>query len=318
MIQNFLLGLSGDDFVLINKSSEKSRKLFTLIGLLVILIIIISFFGWLNLFLQLFPLFFAILLSIFFTWMTSNIYLLILYTLSKNLLPNTIEKNNSAFSIAARYFFLLVIGTIISSSLGLLIFSTKINNLKSEYRIYKIQEYKNSLSSYYNDEIVDIQDDIYKYKNDPFFNNLDKVLFLEKKLEKKIADLKKTEKKIESIVAKSNFTIYSIIVLHKRVPEYWLFYILFIIIFTFPAFVKYFIKKENEYYQLKKYTEMKVIEDEYESFKSTYTLLLSKLSDSKVEWREIYQDPPYNTKRKQESKQDLLDQDLLLKELYHG
>jgi hypothetical protein len=318
MVRKILLSLSGDDVILITQSSKKNRNLFSFIGLLVFIIIIISFGAYLNLFLRLLPVLMALGISIFFTWMISNMYLLILHTLSKNLLPQGNSEGIPFFSTMARYGFLCVIGTIVSSSIGLMVFNSEVETYTKEYRIQKFEESKNKFSISLKKEIVDIEHKILKYKNDPLFMDTEKAVFLEKELAKKYVDLNLLEKTLDHVFSKSDFTIASIIILHKRVPEYWLLYVLFLIFIISPAIIKYFIRNENEYYQLRKFTEMQIIEDDYNYFKKTYSYLFQNLYKTSIEWREIYIDPPYNTKKKPKEKPYLSDQEILLKELYHG
>ncbi len=318
MTRKILLSLSGDDVILITQSSKKIRKLFSFIGLLVLIIIIISFGAYLNLFLRLFPVLVALGISFFSTWMISNMYLLILHTLSKNLLPLDNSEGIPFFSTMARYGFLCVIGTIVSSSIGLVVFNSEVETYTKEYRIQRLEESKNKFSISLKKEIVDIEHSILKHKNDPLFMDTEKAVFLEKELAKKHMDLNLLEKKLDHVFSKSDFTVASIIILHKRVPEYWALYAVFLIFIISPAVIKYFIRNDNEYYQLRKFTEMQIIEDEYNYFKKTYSYLFQSLYKTNIEWREIYKDPPYNTKEKPKNKPHLSDQDILLKELYHG
>ena len=123
---------------------------------------------------------------------------------------------------------------------------------------------------------------------------------------------------MRNLVNRSPFYLHSIILLYVNFQGHWLFTIPFIVIFISPAILKQYLPKSSEYYRLKREIETRIIDYEYTAFKVKYSNLISAFSENTLEWRETYEDPPYNTIKKSEVKPYLLGQDILLSELYNG
>lgn len=116
-MREYFWKLSGADYIVINQCETLIQKRFFNVGLLVFLNGIVCFFSGLYAFSCFSNIILSILISLFFTWMVSNIYVVLLTTLTKNLLPHKKEKIALLISTSIRVVFLVFIGIIISKPL---------------------------------------------------------------------------------------------------------------------------------------------------------------------------------------------------------
>ncbi|MBN8676643.1 MAG: hypothetical protein J0M29_00370 [Chitinophagales bacterium] len=313
MIQGFFISLSGDDYTIIRKLSKRTQIRFLLIGILVSAITLTSLFSWFVMLSNLIELsFFVFLLALFISWMITNIYLLTLYTLSKRVLPCKGKGGSSVASTVGKYLFLAMLGLIVATSFSVLIFQKDIDVHLEQYRTQKIRDYQqlsNQISQSDSILVSQLVLNSHDITTKTFFQD-----YLASQRKKKI----ESEGRMRSLVRQSPFYIQSIVILYTKYPKHWPFTILFVLVFISPAILKHYLAETNEYYTVKREIEMNIVEDEYKSFKDTYQKLFSGQKDRVIVWREIYEDPPYNTRRKKEYRPHLSDQDILLKELYHG
>lgn len=129
-IRNRLCKLSGEDYSIISKCSNKIQVFFSLIGLLVLVILLCSFMSALYFTEHLFHSVIAdIGVGIIWGYIVTNMYVLFLYTISPTLLPTKIRKkqevktNQFEFSISMglRIFIVVLLAVIIAQPLNVLI-----------------------------------------------------------------------------------------------------------------------------------------------------------------------------------------------------
>ncbi|MBS0646258.1 MAG: DUF4407 domain-containing protein [Verrucomicrobia bacterium] len=196
--------------------------------------------------------------------------------------------------------------------------------------------------------------------DDAFVSEIDSIQFTDKRLqsdfERYRASLKKTiEAKIENyarlneLLEKSNFYVKKIQILISENPVSWIITIIVCGIFLLPIYWKFSIRNHGGFYEKKKHIENKIVHDDYNDFKSTYSKifetklreynrqtwvtamhLLNKIekinlekfsdmsqqlkkeiTDEHVSKYEYWADPPFRTKRKQSSKQLLSEKDFI-------
>jgi hypothetical protein len=200
--------------------------------------------------------------------------------------------------------------------------------------------------------------------DDIFIASIDNVQFTDKLLQSDFenykASLKNTiEAKIKNysrlneLLGKSNFYVKTIQILLSENPASWIITIVICGIFLLPIYWKFSIRNHGGFYEKKKHIENKIVHDDYNDFKKTYSLifenklrqynrqtwvttihLLHKLEkfnpekfseltqkikaeivDEPVSKYEYWADPPFRTKRKQSDKH-LSSEEELLKTIY--
>jgi hypothetical protein len=138
-LKDFFHILSGDDRSIIRQCSKKVQNRFALIGALVACIVVVSFVSITGAFIHFFDfILFDIAVGAFFALMMANIYILLLYTLSKNMLPHISSKGARWISLSLRIVFIAVFAMIVSKPFELLLFSPV---LDKDIEIHKQNEY---------------------------------------------------------------------------------------------------------------------------------------------------------------------------------
>jgi hypothetical protein len=129
-IRNRLCKLSGEDYTIISRCSNKIQIYFSLIGLLVLVILLCSFASALYFTEHLFHSVVAdIGVGIVWGYIVTNMYVLFLYTITPTLLPTKIRKNQKiktnqfqlSFSMGLRVFIVVLLAIIIAQPLNVLI-----------------------------------------------------------------------------------------------------------------------------------------------------------------------------------------------------
>ena len=129
-IRNRLCKLSGEDYTIISRCSNKIQIYFSLIGLLVLVILLCSFASALYFTEHLFHSVVAdIGVGIVWGYIVTNMYVLFLYTITPTLLPTKFRKNQKiktkqfqlSFSMGLRVFIVVLLAVIIAQPLNVLI-----------------------------------------------------------------------------------------------------------------------------------------------------------------------------------------------------
>jgi hypothetical protein len=141
--KHLLFQLTGEDYSIISRCSKKIQLYFSLIGLLVLLILICSFVSALffteNLFHN------SILdigVGVVWGFIITNMYVLVLYTISPQLLPTKnvddtapiIVKKLPSFSLLFRLFVLILLSVIIAQPINVLILKSSSTSLLNDIR----------------------------------------------------------------------------------------------------------------------------------------------------------------------------------------
>lgn len=326
-IQDFFHILSGDDRSIIRQCSKKTQNRFALIGALVACVIVVSFISVTGAFIHFFDfILFDIAIGACFALMMANIYILLLYTLSKNLLPHISSKGARWISISLRIAFIAVFAMIVSKPLELLLFSPLLEN---DIEIHKQNEYKSGEA---------VINSLY----DRSFNELERLIQLGDASAASILATKKTERvetllQLQKQIESSDYYLQQIRILNSKYLFTWLFTLIMIVLFLAPVYFKYLMEEENEFYQKKKKIEAQIVLDEYASFKARYkafwkgffqdlevrppgknekmNVVLAEIIQKNYEFEVVFADPPFNTIRKKDPR-DFLEQSSLKEELY--
>jgi hypothetical protein len=295
-LKKFLWTLSGDDLSIIEKCSKPRQMRFAIIGSFVLFIFIMCFISSYFTFTMIFHNYiFGIPASIFFSWMITNIYLLLLYTLTKNVLPHKKSLSSRVISLFLRLGFITFIAIFISKPIEVLLFSNQLPKEIDAYKSEQIEKYTTSTIAYFNDETKDLQG-IIRYQK---AINADTVSAETIRYSKLNAEKTKSIENIEKIVNNSNYYIKGIVILNSNYPICWLISAICIFIFLTPALLKRLIEFDSTYYKLKKKIKTNIILEEYAKFKEQYYQLLLQDYNRNLTYTELYVDPPiqYNSKK---------------------
>lgn len=309
-IKKFFWTLSGDDVNVIDKCNKTTKSRFTAIGVLVASIFTLCFISCYFAFTSLLQnLWFGIIIGLFFAWMITNIYLFLLYTLSKTGFPYVPNRTARFISVSIRLIFIAFISIIISKPIESLVFSKQLEKEIQIFKKEKIERYTKSTNSYLDKEINE-------YKNLLTGNNDDFYLNLIEDREKKKTVLTASMKQL---VKKSNYYIQGIIILNNKYPISWIITIIVLIMFIIPTYLKLFIQKDSIFYKTKHYVESHLVKYEYELFKEKYTATLinrysvefRRINEINVNYTEHFSDAPFNTIQKIDNRKILKEDDLL-------
>lgn len=264
---NVFWKISGADAYIIERCEVETQKRFAFIGQLVFVIfclcIISVFYAMHNIFKNDFE---ATLIAIFVAFTICNIYLLMLGTLSKNVLPFRFDAKTSILaSNLFRLSYLIIIAFIISKPLEVAISQPF---LKEDIKLEKQAKFKELSIN---------------------FNNLDET--------KKAIEIAV----IQKLINDSDYTITQIKFLCTKLKYAysWLITLAVVFIFLLPAYLKFNISENKYYYIEKKRVERHIIESEYEDFKKTYSQIFHSKHNVTTIYFEYYEDAPYNTKVKE-------------------
>ena len=305
-LKRFFWTLSGDDKNVIAKCNKSTRSRFTGIGVLVSIIFSLCFVSCFLTFTGLLQnLWIGIVIGLFFAWMITNIYLFLLYTLSKTGFPYIPNKTARFISVSIRLIFIAFISIIVSKPIESLIFSKPLAQDIQVFKQEKIKRYTQLTHEYLDKEIQEYKK-LLTGSNDEFYSRL-----IEDRERKKLT----LTTSMEKLVSKSNYYIQGIIILNKKYPISWSITVFILILFIIPTYLKIFIHKDSIFYKTKHYVESHLVKYEYELFKEKYNEIFNYKYGLDLHYDEHYSDAPFNTKRK-ENKKELLKEDDLLDSLY--
>ena len=243
--------------------------------------------------------------------MITNIYLLLLYTLSKNSFPCKSDKAAQLFSISIRVIFICFIAIVVSKPIETILFS---NSLEKEIEIYKqdqINKYTKSTAEYFDAETKNLKLIIEKQKN--LYTNVETSQVANYKMLLQKKELQKDEliNSMTRLVNNSNYYIQTIVILNSKYLTCWLLTFITIFVFLFPAYLKNFLGKQSSYYETKRTIENKLVKKEYASFKARYNLLFQEYFKRNIQFSESFIDAPFNIIRKRDEREFLKEDDLI-------
>jgi len=298
--------LAGDDYALIQNCEDTTRSRFFQLGIFVPLLLLLSLVSSYLIFNELLDnQLLIICLSLFFAWMLTNIYRLLLYTLTRSALPDIVAGiSYSKFSLAVRVVFVCFISLLISMPIESGFYAPVLNKDMSIFRKEEKIRNASKIQNYYNvqyEEISRIS------CNDEFRQS-----FYKEKEQERI----KVTTTMYHLVDSSNHYLQRLRILNTTHTSCWLIAIFFMIFFSIPIYLKHSLRK-SDYYEKKGSVERRIVELNYYAFKKKYTSLMYKNTGNQHSYSEPYTDAPYNTVKKTD-RREYLTEDNLLSELYNA
>ena len=317
MLNNILLWkISGGDYKIIAVCEKSIQKKFANIGLIVMFIFFLCFVSAYYTLSVLFDSFlFSLPIALFFAWMIANIYLVLLTTLQKNLLPHIPSPKAALFSLMVRVAFLVLMAIIIAKPIEVIIFKEVIKEDLINRKLNDFQKFSSVTKKYYDEEITSFYNRIDELNSlKTLQNNADEHIEVYKSI---IVDLTKqkdfTIKKMELLIVDSPYFIEGIKILSNNRKYFysWLVTILIVLIFLTPAFLKYYISETSSYYERKATIERDFILSHYQKFIKIYTEMMFNATAKNIHFEERYKDPPFNTVLKEDTRQFNKEEDLI-------
>jgi hypothetical protein len=337
-LSKILCTFSGDDYSIISKSDRIIQNRFKVIGSFVTAIFALCFISCYFTFTKLFQNYFiGIPIGIFFSFMITNIYLLLLYTLSKNSFPCKTDKLSQLFSISIRLIFICFIAIVVSKPIETLFFSIPLENEIENFKQEQLDKYKKSTTEYYDAETKNLRIIIEKEKKNYINIESSQIVNYEKLLRQKELQKDDLIASMTNLINKSNYYIQSIVILNTKYRICWLITFFTMIVFLAPAYLKNFLGEQSFYYKTKSTIEKKLVEEEYDIFKNRYKELFTRNIISKInypkqedeknifvdvvkihnsiikniQFSEPFIDAPFNTIRKRDEREFLKEDDLI-------
>ncbi|WP_162055890.1 DUF4407 domain-containing protein [Pontibacter pamirensis] len=317
----FLWILSGDDYRIIRRCSERTKITFAAIGGIVAIITLLCLVGSYFTFTNVFgSVLIGLPVSLFFAWMISNIYLLILYTLSKDVLPHVASTGGHLFSKGVRIGFVVFIAIVVSKPIEVHLYSDSLSADIKAYKASKIAEYTKLTEAYVEAETRELQAWLKKTSGASISSSEHAALY-EKRIEEKQQKKGQLIIEMRSKVLKSNFYIQRVLLLAEKYPSSWCITVACILIFLLPYYLKKLISEENEFNLKKKDVQVTLVEKHYASFKEEYAAALRQIgapvqSGSSLSYHENHEDAPFNTIRKEDKPAESVTN--LTDLIYHG
>lgn len=307
-LSKFFFVLSGDDYRIIERCNKKVQNLFAGIGFFVALIFLSCAISSYFTFTQVFNAYFiGVAASLFVALMMSNIYLLLLYTLSENVLPHKPSFIGKWFSNVIRITFVCFLAVIVSKPIEVLIYSNSLAPEVTAFKRGEIAKYQALTTDYFDREIHEMR--IEKLVN-PQLSQL-----LDARIEKLTNEKDRLNKRMLTLVSDSNYYFKTLLILAYNHPTSWLVTLIFGLIFIVPVYLKRIVPGSGIFYGEKRNVEFELIRREYEKFKLMYSELFQRKWKVNVEYSEHYSDAPFNTAPKSD-KTRFFDEQQLLTDLY--
>ncbi len=294
-INKSLWFFTGEDVYILSQCKPKTQERFTFIGLLVFVIltittISISYGVYELLDSVIFDIFISLYVTIFFLFL----FLLILYTLTKNVLPiqgTRKERISIGTSNLIRVMFLSVLGFLVSQPIEYYLFS---DNVSTEFN-----EHLNEMMANRNQQL----NTEYLYE----LNNLYAMQQPETVVKAKIKAFQKEKKQKLQAYAKylqnRNFFMLKMGLIDTHLWYAWIFTLFTILLFLSPFYLKYKIPTQSNYYVTKRIIQKGIIKNNYEFFIDQYNKIFEKnYPEFNIKYNTPYADAPFNTRLKNTEK----------------
>lgn len=294
MINLLSILLGFDNYIL--KSKEGGSTTIFSFTLLYILILSLSIYAcYYAGYLLTDNVFSAALISLFLTLIMHNMYRLIIATSYEG--KSLARKREVLKYTSTKGFLVVILALFISSSLCVSVFDNEITMDLKKYKSNLASDYEKLLSSTYGNQIADLNK---AYQDEKEFNllvnktnSLNDSLVLQENL-LQIEQLKQSKiDGFNSAILASNFFLRRVVIVSSYLRS-WPITILIVLFFILPLYIfnrsTYFVS-----YQLAvEENNVKLVLEEYHSFKNTYVNLLSASSGQEITINERYEDPPFN------------------------
>jgi len=316
MVMYFLCSLAGDDYGIIKNLPRRLKYRFYTIGLLVGLIALISLTSYALLFSHLTEMGPGVfVITLFLTWMLANMYILVIFTLSKQVLPCNSSRGN-IFGNLFKYFFLASIGVFVGIPFSMQYHEDVMKIEIAKFKKEQLNLYDQNLEKMYAHQLIAIHEHTSWLESKQNSTEQDSLVQLRAKVIEIEAKKETLHKTMISLMNRSEFYTRGVIIMLTKYQTSRFIIVLFIALFMLPAILKHFLEEKSAYYKYRRNIETKIVDEDYHQFKLRYKEIIMKLTGAPTEWEEFYIDPPYNTQKLKKPEINLKSQKDLLDKLY--
>lgn len=299
--------LSGGDVGILNDCNITTRRHFAWIGFFVLVILVLCFISCLYAFSTLFNSnVTGFMIACFFASVIFNLYLLLQTTISRNFLPTPLDQSKykkikKGFAAGIRLSFILFLSVVVAKPLEVILFHGTIVQEMQTFISDEKQKFELSLDKLYSKEEYAIEAEITKLSSNEgvIERDQERIVQLKKRLYE-IENLRQKETtQIHTLIDGSAYFIQKIRLLSTQHKSSWIITFCFSILFFLPVILKYIVSgKQSEYYHNKGEKEKTFILREYAQFKTLYSQILSKQTGKKLNYSEAWEESPFNTRKK--------------------
>ena len=293
---------AGEDPYVLSQCSKRLRRRFSLIGILVIIISLVSGISVAYGIEQILESMYAdIIIGIYGGLFILILYLFLLHTLSRNVLPSVESKwSGKFFSLVVRLGFLVFLGILITQPISYFILRKPVENELINFKNQEISELNQRLNLKYAQKLNQVKNTLTsktqflnEIRNNDKLKNAelrtfiksqgDRDYFIRKIILLNTVSHNNDNKKVNTPLVLSS----------------WGLDLLFICLFITPVFLKIKISFSSEYYKTKQKIETGIINAHFNKFIFSYNELLRKeYPDAQLQFSSKYLNPPYNTELK--------------------
>lgn len=293
-----IVSLIGIDYSIVKDAGEENIHKFYFAGLLVITILLLSFFSVFYAFELMFHMWYAeIFLALFFSLMFFTIYVLLIQTFSKEVLPKSQFRPFFNLSNLSRMGFVFLISFIISQPIKIFLFRDKLESGVNSYKAQLSNGFDQNLNLLHRDDLFKL--DAEKSREVQMYGvDHPSVKAIDQKIQLIEAKMLREQIEVRAKISSSDFFVKRIL-LSNQYASAWLICAVVIAIFGIPVFLIYSISSNSRYYRIKKNKEFTLVNNHYNHFKNKYSeVFSSKFSITGITFYESYLDAPFNTIKK--------------------
>jgi hypothetical protein len=304
-LKHYLYHLSGSDHRMVESCGRRLQQYFLWLGLAVLLFCLLSGLSSYLAFLQILGnQKISLLLAIFFAWMLSNMYRLLLYAAAKDPLPQSKGPVNAGPTWALRVLFACFMALLISKPLECLLYQRA---LDADLLVYKNKiagESRQQLEAYYQLQIGAVN----QLGIDPAYRRQ----FIK---DKELA-CRQALAGAESLLGSSGFYIQRLRLLNSRHSSSWYITSALILLFLLPLILRRWLR-DCAYEGHHELCARRVVRLNYYAFHKKYLALFLRNHHRHVSCNDNSADPPYNTLEKKDERLFHTEQQLIA-EFYHA
>ncbi len=289
-LEKLFVRLAGEDYEAYEACSPETQKDLIRIGVLVVVIFVLTFLGITEAFTELFhSAWVGVGIGLFFAWLVSNMYLLLLYTLTRNVLLPVEKSIPSKISFNIRLATVAFLGLIVSKPIEHFLFRSTVTD---QLVIIKENKFKEIEAGIW---------DNYKHMTGVVNDQRSQAL-----ANKRDADIKE----IKALISDNSYYVHGLKLLGQK-SWIWTFTGCTVFLFCLPVFWKRRIPVDSTYYVNKRRQQTGLVTKAFAEFKDQYKAVFENFTKEELVFSEPFSDPPFNLEKKKDDVQSLSEESFI-------
>ncbi|MBO6516518.1 MAG: DUF4407 domain-containing protein [Bacteroidia bacterium] len=272
-LEKICVRLAGEDYEAYKQCAQGTRKNLLLIGALVVFIFVLTFLGIMEAFTEFFHSnLVGVVIGLFFAWIVSNMYLLLLYTLNRNVLVPEDRSVPSKVSFNIRLATVAFLGFMVSKPIEHFLFRSTIQEPIELIKAEKLLEIQTGIEENYQHML----------------------LFVDQERKKKLTAKRDADlRDVEELIASNSYYIQGLKLINGN-SSAWALTGFIVLLYCLPIFWKRSIPIDSVYYKNKRDKQVGLVLNAYSEFKELYAKTMSRFSKESLTFTETHVDPPFN------------------------